>query len=219
MHSCEFRKLYHASVNKGGTKNRRFRAAFLTLVMILSLCLSFEAYADATDEVVINYLSGWSYIDGDCIYRIDGSALSEEQLYMFLNTESGQWDSIAKNLVAEAFYQYKPVETVTPYALENSGWVSQSISFTYGNDTQTRSFKYKITANITTTNNETTVTSESCNISIPANEGLTYNSLGHIFSVVAESHVTVGFNAEFTAAFSSIITVTKWASMTHNFDI
>ena len=193
----------------------------LLSILILTVIFSCAAPAIAADESehqrdVYNYLSNWSYNDNDAIYSINMDALTAEQLNIFYNTAPDELDDLIMDFAYSQFSTYfNDSYAVMPCA---SGSGTNTLTFTFEGNSKTLSYSYTISALIASSNGlVTSISGESCSISIPYGSELTYSNFSHVFSAgVGTSCASVGFSAKFRVYFGSMY-VDKWDSMVSNF--
>lgn len=199
--------------------------SILSVILLLNVSMTVPASAaTARERAVIDYLNNWTYTQDGATYFIVAEALSKEELAKFVNADFEDLDAMIMDFIAAEFENCTSMETIyfnvsDPTTFVDSGYVTKEISFTYEDYTQIKTFEYKISANIVSSNGEVTkIGSESCEIrTIPTYDEFYYDSLGHVFSMNFGNHASICFNARFCYMFSEVIGATKWVSMVSNF--
>lgn len=193
----------------------------LLSILILTLVFTCVEPAMAIDESehqrdVYNYLSNWSYNDNDSIYSINMDALTAEQLNVFYNAAPNELDDLIMDFAYNQFATYlSDSYAVMPCV---SGGGTNSLTFTFEDDSKTLSYSYTISAIIASSDGlVTSISGETCSISIPYGSELTYSNFSHVFSIgIGTSRASIGFSAKFRVYFGSMY-VDKWDSMVSSF--
>ena len=197
-------------------KNRRIAISLIfVLVLSCAIQISAAAYTD-NHQQVLDYLNNWRYIDGDTVYSLNVSDMSEEDLAMYYAADFDDLDSLIHNYLRISIRNTPDgVSGVMPYA--DSGLQYGIEDFTYNGDVYRREYTWRIGATYTSSNGIiTNISNTQCDVN--PGQNLSVGSLTHVFSLgLNTSGITIGYSVTLIAQIGYYGQASKSTTLMYSF--